>query len=71
MEAVGEVDKIQVSIFNRWGEEIWTTEQTDIHWTGQVRDGEFFVPDGVYVYRAEITLNTIVSDYTGHIVMIR
>ena len=67
----GEVDKIEVSIFNRWGEEIWRTEQTNIHWTGQVRDGNYFVPDGVYVYRAEITWNTIVSDHTGHIVMIR
>ncbi|MFM9986711.1 MAG: gliding motility-associated C-terminal domain-containing protein [Flavobacteriales bacterium] len=67
----GEVDNISIAIFNRWGEEIWNTNRTDIHWTGQVRSGNYYAPDGIYIYRAEIALNSVVTEYTGHIVMMR
>ena len=35
-------------IFNRWGQQIWTTTDVNEPWRGQVNDN--FVPQGVYAY---------------------
>jgi gliding motility-associated-like protein len=44
--------KIDLSIYNRWGEIIFSTADVNKPWTGGMNGG-FFVPDGIYVYRLE------------------
>lgn len=43
-----DVDRYEFSIFNRWGQQIWTTTDRDEAWDGRV-DGQT-VPQGVYAY---------------------
>lgn len=43
-----DVDRYEFSIFNRWGQQIWSTTDRYEAWDGQV-DGQF-VPQGVYAY---------------------
>lgn len=38
-------------IFNRWGEEIFYTQDPGEPWTGNVRGGRHAAPDGVYFYQ--------------------
>jgi hypothetical protein len=64
-------DEIKVNIWNRWGEEIWHTEEKEINRTGPTRDGEYFAPDGVYHYVAVIDLPSLVKRIEGHIVLFR
>ncbi len=43
------VPKIEMKIFNRWGEEVFNTEDPDINWTGKDQNGKE-VSEGVYLY---------------------
>ena len=45
------VVKLELSIFNRWGDVLFTSTDPQTVWTGQVESGDYFVPDGVYHYR--------------------
>ena len=50
-------------VFNRWGEQVWSTTDPDIPWEGGANDlgGVHFLPDGWYPYlvRWEYTDNGI------------
>ncbi len=43
------VPKIEMKIFNRWGEQVFSTEDPDINWDGKDQKGKD-VSEGVYVY---------------------
>jgi gliding motility-associated-like protein len=43
------VPKIEMHIYNRWGEEVYYTEDPDINWDGKDQKGKE-VSEGVYVY---------------------
>ncbi|MEO7080278.1 MAG: gliding motility-associated C-terminal domain-containing protein, partial [Flavobacteriales bacterium] len=43
-----DVDRYEFTIFNRWGQQIWTTTDRYEAWDGRV-DGRM-VPQGVYAY---------------------
>lgn len=43
------VPKIEMKIYNRWGEEVFSTEDPDINWDGKDQKGKD-VSEGVYVY---------------------
>lgn len=43
------VPKIEMKIFNRWGEEVFNTEDPEIGWTGKDQKGKD-VSEGVYLY---------------------
>lgn len=60
------------SLFNRWGEVIFTSTDVEDYWTGNTRDGDYYIRDGVYVYRLVATLpNFQVIEKTGHVVVLR
>lgn len=50
------VDSIDMSIFNRWGTEVFKTNDPNINWTGLNIDTNEISSDGVYFY--EITIYT-------------
>ncbi len=44
------VEKIRIVIYDRWGREIFTTENPDINWDGNNQQSNKPCPDGVYYY---------------------
>lgn len=44
------IDKIEMSIYNRWGQEVFYTENTDINWDGTDQKSGVACTDGVYYY---------------------
>ena len=44
------VEKIDLAIFDRWGRKVFTTEDPDINWTGQINGTNELVSDGVFYY---------------------
>jgi len=58
-----------VSIFNRWGQEVWTAvnyDNTSVFWTGENKSGEL-LPTGTYFYKIELPNETL----TGFIELLR
>ena len=56
------VDKVNMTIYNRWGEIEYKTENPDINWDGKNFHTKLMCPDGVYYYICdvyEIRLNGI------------
>lgn len=51
------VESIELEIYNRWGQVIFTTTDPDVNWDGKHKDNGEPVPDGVYYYLC--TVNTI------------
>ena len=57
-----DVDSIDIAIFNRWGEQVYHTNNPAINWNGNHMDQDELVSDGVYFYRClvyEKSLSTI------------
>jgi gliding motility-associated-like protein len=47
------IERIHLRIYNRWGELIFENSKGESYWTGNVRSGSYYAPDGVYIF--EIT----------------
>ena len=47
-----------LTIFDRWGQRIFMTEDPTVQWDGTV-DGKYVAPNSIYTYRI------VVRDYTG------
>ena len=48
-------DQFTFEIWNRWGEQIWSTTDPEDAWYGQVgEEGQHYVPNGPYTYRIEV-----------------
>ncbi|MBI1268453.1 MAG: PKD domain-containing protein [Cryomorphaceae bacterium] len=50
-----DVDKedFTFQVFNRWGEVVFETKIFEQGWDGSFQGGDYYVPDGMYVYRVE------------------
>ncbi len=46
--------ELKMSIYTRWGEMIWETNEIHVGWDGYLKTGELVQP-GVYVYKAWVT----------------
>jgi hypothetical protein len=46
--------ELRMSIYTRWGEKIWETNEVYVGWDGYLKSGEL-APPGVYVYKAWVT----------------
>jgi len=56
------VDHVDLTIFNRWGKIMFTTNDPKINWDGRNRNNNQLCPDGVYFYVCqvyEITLDGV------------
>jgi gliding motility-associated-like protein len=66
------VTQYEMTIYNRWGESIFYTEDHNQPWIGNVHSGTHFAQDGVYLYRVIIhDLLSFPHEFTGHISLIR
>jgi gliding motility-associated-like protein len=48
------IDKVDVSIFNRWGQLVYHTNTINIEWNGNDENSGEDCPEGVYFYIAEV-----------------
>ena len=48
---ISEVTRYELSIYNRWGELVFFSEDPDEVWVGNVNGGEHYAPAGMYNYR--------------------
>lgn len=48
------VKKIDLQVFNRWGQRVFHTDDPDIKWDGTLADTGEPVPDGVYFYICQV-----------------
>jgi gliding motility-associated-like protein len=64
-------ERYDLSIFDRWGEEIYRTQDADLGWDGRMQNGD--VQDGVYVWRltARASFGTETFERIGHVVLLR
>jgi gliding motility-associated-like protein len=48
------IDKVNVTILNRWGQPVFKTENLNINWNGKVDNTGEACPEGVYFYIIEV-----------------
>jgi gliding motility-associated-like protein len=46
-----QLDVIDITIFDRWGEPIFEGNKQNFFWTGNVRGGDYYAPNGAYAYK--------------------
>lgn len=56
------VEKIDLEVFNRWGQIVFTATDPDINWKGTYKDTDQPVPDGVYYYVCQVTFKLLAGD---------
>jgi gliding motility-associated-like protein len=61
------------TVFNRWGDAVWTSVDPTQVWTGSYKDGAYFLPDGVYPFLLNYRFTDSADQQTmsGHIQIIR
>jgi gliding motility-associated-like protein len=69
------IDKegFEFMVFNRYGDVVWNAKGPDDVWTGEYRDGEYYVATGVYSYilRFKYLGSFDLQKVTGHITVLR
>lgn len=64
--------KYKMEIFDRWGEEIFTSSEFKKGWDGKVKDSSQIAQDGVYIYKILVTdLLNNKKNYVGHVTLIK
>ncbi len=60
-------------VFNRWGDPLFYTEDTNMAWTGGSDGGEFYVNTETYVWRIEVEAlyDGKIEVYEGHVTILR
>jgi gliding motility-associated-like protein len=68
---VGAVE-YEVQVFNRWGQSVFHSNTPGEPWLGEVNGGEYFSPNGVYVWTLKVTAEDLeVHESTGHVILMR
>jgi gliding motility-associated-like protein len=69
------VQSIDLQIFNRWGKLVFSTQDPDINWDGNLAGTDQAVPDGVYYYVCDVNeiteIGTVKRTIKGSITVIR
>jgi gliding motility-associated-like protein len=60
-------------ILDRWGTVVFESEDQNTSWTGNVRGGDHFAPDGVYVWRLSVRFEDSPAEevHHGFVTMVR
>jgi gliding motility-associated-like protein len=62
----------EINVFNRWGERIWHSTDPNEVWMGEVLDGQYYTPDGLYTYQLRFnTDRQEAGEERGYIFMLR
>ena len=56
------VKEIDLHIFNRWGQLVFTSTDPDIQWPGSYKETNEQVPDGVYFYTCDVVMKRLAGD---------
>lgn len=48
------VERVDMKIYNRWGDLVFQTEDTDINWDGKLMNSDRLVSPGVYYYVCDV-----------------
>lgn len=65
------IDDYRVQIYNRWGELVYQSEDVNEPWTGNFNAGDYYVPNGLYIYVIRANVCGVLKEYTGHITLNR
>lgn len=67
------VGDYELTIFDRWGVEVFKTEDMDAVWLGDFRGGTHYVQNDVYLWQIKYRLNGAEDSdrITGHVLLIR
>ncbi|RLD17851.1 MAG: hypothetical protein DRI69_11430, partial [Bacteroidetes bacterium] len=62
---------ISFTIYDRWGNNVFSTEDAEVPWDGTINGQE--APSGVYVYMLRLVcpINNSVVSYTGDVTLLR
>ncbi len=69
----GDVFQYEFQVLNKWGERVfYSTDPSDV-WVGDVNGGEYYLPDGLYFWRAKIrpVVTDAPKEYEGHLFILR
>ena len=58
-DSISSVQKFRITIFNRWGNIVYTSEDPFFKWDGKDQDNNQDCADGVYFYEGIISLYTL------------
>ncbi len=62
----------ECSVYNRWGERVFYSETPGEAWLGEVQQGEYFSPDGVYTWHIKVVgVDFETKDMKGHVIIMR
>ena len=65
-------ENYELSIYDRWGLKIWSTNEPNKGWDGKTLSGSDTVQQDVYVWRINLKkFNGTKKNYTGHVTLIR
>jgi PKD repeat protein len=69
----GLIDKYELRVFDRWGVEVFFSEDMDAVWVGDFRGGEYYVQNDIYVWQIKYRLRGAEDSdvITGHVMQIR
>ena len=67
------LESIRTQVFDRWGEQVFETNEPTGRWTGAASGGAHYVPDGIYLYTVLVKWAGEIEPrrYQGHITVIR
>ncbi len=73
MDSKREIAKFQMWIFNRDGEKIYESEDFNQAWYGNSNDSNYYVKDGVYLWKVKVWLNGDVEpkEFNGNVIIVR
>jgi gliding motility-associated-like protein len=65
------IDSYSLSIYNRWGELIFSSQDPKVGWDGTYKN--YPVPSGSYVWKINVsnTTNSDLQEVTGHVILLR
>jgi gliding motility-associated-like protein len=63
-------EEFEISIYNRWGVEIFSSEDAEFTWIGRDKDDKL-VSEGTYIYRFKYTFKDSEVSRTGNFSLIK
>jgi gliding motility-associated-like protein len=62
----------RITVFDKWGDMVYESRDIDQVWTGNVKGGEYFCPDGIYNFRVVYQESNLISvEKSGYIMILR